>query len=108
MEIKTNTKVGDKVWWVKERFTKDGKKRYVIYEGTVEEINLCEYQGALYCTLYSPAFKINPYPTVHYSYVFHSREEAEEHRKEILKLRGGGKWVVMCDGCEYAWRGRGT
>lgn len=99
MEIKTNTKVGDTVYWVKEI-----KARWRIYEATVEEITLCEYQGALYCTLYCPDFKINPYPVVHYSYVFHTRQEAEEHKQVLQKSDG----FPMCDGCKFAWRGRGA
>lgn len=100
MEIRTNKRIGDKVWWVHR--TKD---RWRIFEGTIEDISLCEYQGALYCHLYSPAFKVNPHPTVHYSYVFCTKEEAESHR-EVLKASDNS--IPMCDGCKYAWRGRGV
>lgn len=99
MEIKTNTKIGDYVWWVKQV-----KGKWRIYEATVENITLCEYQGALYCELHSPDSKINPFPNVHYSYVFHTRQEAEAHR-EVLRATDG---LPMCDGCKYAWRGRGV
>lgn len=110
MDIKTNIKPGDKVFWVKERL-KLGQgttivKNFFVYEATVEEIHLCEYQGALYCTLHCPSFKINPYPTVHYSNVFTTREQANSFR-EVLKKAEGKNWP-MCYGCQYAWHGRGV
>lgn len=104
MEIKTNIKVGDKVWWVKERYTKKGKV-FRVYEATVENIQLCEYQGALYCELHCPDFKLNPYPNVHYSFVFPTREKAGVFR-DWLK-NGGDEGIPMCWGCKYAWQGRG-
>ena len=100
MEIRTNKHIGDKVWWVHRI-----KDRWRIFEATIEDISLCEYQGALYCQLYSPAFKINPHPTIHYSYVFCTKEEAESHR-EVMKA--SDNYIPMCDGCKYAWRGRGV
>jgi len=107
MEIRTNTKIGDKVYWIKDKFNKDGTIRWMMYEATVENISLCEYQGALYCELHCPSHKVNPYPVVHYSYVFHTKEEAEAHRKEMKNLRRY-KDFPMCDGCKYAWKGRGV
>ena len=104
MEIATYIKPQDNVFWVKERTYKGGK-RFQVYKATVEEIHLCEYQGALYCTLYCPDFKINPYPTVHYSYVFKSRENAEDFAEQMKEISKNN--MPMCYGCEYAWKGRG-
>ena len=94
MEIKTNIKVGDHVYWVK-----DTTKSIRIYEATVEEITLCEYQGALYCTLHSPNFKLNPYPVVHYSFVFPSKEQAEEFREVMKAYIADKSTYPMCYGC---------
>ena len=102
MEIKTNHKVGDTVYWV------HGTNKLMIYKGTIEEISLCEYQGALYCLLHSPTFKINPYPNVHYSHVFHTREQAEEFREAVKAAKGNESLYPVCYGCRYAWKGRGV
>lgn len=104
MEIKTNIKAGDKVWWVKKRYTKKGEV-FRVYEATVENIQLCEYQGALYCELYCPDFKLNPCPVVHYSFVFSTKEKAEDYREVMKNL--SKESVPMCWGCKYAWQGRG-
>ena len=101
MEIKTGIKIGDPVFWVKDRYTKSGKKRFMIYPATVKSIRLCEYQGALYCELDSPAFKLNPNPVVHYSFVFPTKEEAAEFRSAVR----GSTSYRKCWGCEYAWKG---
>lgn len=105
MEIKTNIKVGDTVWWVKDRWQKNGTKKFVVYEATVEKITLCEYQGALYCELHSPGFKLNPYPNVHYSFVFSTKEMAEDFKEAMKTIPKDS--MPMCWGCNYAWRGRG-
>ena len=101
MEIKTGIKIGDPVFWVKDRWTKSGNRRFVIYPAVVKDISLCEYQGALYCELDCPSFKINRNPVVHYSFVFLTKEEAAGFRDEVKYTSR----VPMCWGCEYAWAG---
>lgn len=107
-EIKTKINVGDQVWWVH-----DGSQVRK-YKGTVEQIECCDYQGALYCVIYSPTFKLNPYPCVHYSNVFKTKLEADQFRKTIKTLKErrnepepGFKYHVypMCYGCYHAWKG---
>lgn len=94
-EIKTQRNVGDTVWWV------HCSNR--VYKGTIEEIRCCDYQGALYCIIHSPSFKVNPYPSVHYSNVFPNRAEAEEFA-EYQKANPDGVFPV-CMGCHYnKWR----
>lgn len=90
-EIKTKINVNDVVYWVHC----SGK----VYKGKVQEIHLCEYQGALYCAIYSPSFKINPYPNVHYSNVFHNRDTAKEYAVECQENRDNV--FTMCMGCHY-------
>ena len=96
MEIKTKLNVGDIVWWVhcSDR----------VYKGKIEGIDCCEYQGALYCIIYSPSFRANTHPTVHYSNVFPTREAAEEfaHYQKI----NPDNVYPMCMGCHYAWNRR--
>ena len=91
-EIKTNLNVGDTVWWVhcSDR----------VYKGTIKDIHCCAYQGALYCNIHSPSFKRNPYPTVHYSNVFLSRQTALEFA-EYQKRNPDGVFP-MCMGCHYS------
>lgn len=102
MEIKSNINVGDTVYWVKDKYTRDGKRR-IIQEAVVEEITLCEYQGALYCTLNCPTNKINPNPVVHYSFVFPTREMAKDFADF---LKSNPVFPPMCYGCNYAFRAR--
>ena len=45
-DIKTKLNVGDTVWWV--------NCSNKVYKGTIKEIVCCDYQGALYCGIYSP------------------------------------------------------
>ena len=90
-EIITRIKPGDTVWW----FSYSGK----VYKGTVQAITLCEYQGALYCNIHSPSFRINQFPVVHYSNVFLSREEAEKYA-EYQKENPDDVFPV-CMGCHY-------
>ena len=104
LEIETYIKPKDSVFWVNEKPTKNGNK-FIVYSATVMEISLCEYQGALYCTLYCPDFKINPYPNVHYSHVFKSKENAEDFAKELKHISKDN--YPMCYGCKYAWKARG-
>ena len=90
-EIVTKIKPGDTVWWV------HCSNR--VYKGTVQSIDLCEYQGALYCHIYSPSFKRNPNPTVHYSFVFPDRQGAlgfAEYQSE-----NPDHTIPMCMGCHY-------
>ena len=89
--IITKITPGDTVWWV--HFT--GR----VYKGTVQAITLCEYQGALYCNIHSPSFRRNPYPVVHYSFVFLSRQAAEEYA-EYQTQNPDGVFPV-CMGCHY-------
>lgn len=90
-EIKTNLNVGDTVWWV--------HCSAKVYKGVIEDINCCEYQGALYCNIHSPSFKINPHPVVHYSNVFSSRSSAESFA-EYQKENPDNVWP-KCMGCHY-------
>lgn len=69
-DIKTKLSVGDTVWWV--------NCPNKVYKGTIKEIACCDYQGALYCGIYSPSYRRNTNPVVHYSSVFKSREKAQE------------------------------
>lgn len=95
-EIKTKLNVGDTVRWV--------HCTNRVYNGTIEDIHCCEYQGALYCTLHSPSFKVNPYPVIHYSFVFPTLK-AEKEFAEYQKENPDGVFP-MCLGCHYAWNGR--
>ena len=95
-EIKTKLNVGDTVWWV--HIT--GR----VYQGIVENIDCCEYQGALYCHIHSPTFKINPHPVVHYSYVFNTKAEAKEFAA-YEKANPDGVFP-KCMGCYFAYNGR--
>lgn len=90
-EIVTNINVGDVVWWV------NWKGRVV--KGTVQAIQICEEQGALYCNIYSTSNRINQYPVVHYSKVFLSRDIAEEYA-EYQKENSDGVFPV-CMGCHF-------
>ena len=90
--IKTKLNVGDTVWWV--------HCSNKVYKGTIEGISCCDYQGALYCHICSPSFKPNPYPAVHYSFVFRSREEAGEFA-DYQKANPDNVFPV-CMGCRYA------
>lgn len=95
-EIKTAFNIGDTVWWA--------HCTNRVYKGTIEDISCCDYQGALYCHLYSPTFKINPHPTVHYSSVFPTRKEA----KEFAEYQKENQYDIYpkCMGCHYAWNRR--
>ncbi len=90
-DIKTKLNVGDTVWWV--------HCSNKIYKGTVEEISCCDYQGALYCQIYSPSFKRNPYPTVHYSNVFKSKDDAKEFAE--YQKENPDDVFPKCMGCHY-------
>ena len=90
-DIKTKLNIGDTVWWV--------HCSNKIYKGTVEEISCCDHQGALYCQIYSPSFRRNPYPTVHYSNVFKSKDDAKEFA-EYQKANPDDVFP-KCMGCHY-------
>lgn len=90
-EIITKIKPGDTVSWV--------HCSNKVYKGTVQSITLCEEQGALYCNIYSPSFRINHYPVVHYSNVFPSRQAAEEYA-DYQKVNPDGVFPV-CMGCHF-------
>ena len=96
-EILTHTNVGDTVWWVHC----SGK----VYKGTVQAITVCEYSGALYCHIFSPSFRRNPYPTVHYSEVFLSRNEANEF-SDLMQANEDDVFP-RCMGCHYSLKIRG-
>lgn len=81
-DIKTKLNVGDTVWWV--------NCSNKVYKGTIKEIVCCDYQGALYCGIYSPSYRRNTNPVVHYSSVFESREKAQ-NLQSIRK-----KTLTMC------------
>lgn len=89
--IKTKLNIGDTVWWV--------HCSNKIYKGTVEEISCCDYQGALYCQIYSPSFRRNPYPTVHYSNIFKSKDDAQKFA-EYQKANPDDVFP-KCMGCHY-------
>ena len=90
-DIVTKIKLGDTVWWV--------HCSNKVYKGTVQAITLCEYQGALYCNIYSPSFRKNQFPVVHYSEVFLSRQEAEEHAD--YQRANPDNVFPVCMGCHY-------
>lgn len=90
-DIKTKLNVGDTVWW--------SHCSNKIYKGTVEEISCCDYQGALYCQIYSPSFKQNPYPTVHYSNVFKSKDDVQKFAK--YQEENPDDVFPKCMGCHY-------
>jgi len=96
MEIKTRIDPGQTVWWVHCT----GK----VHKGTVQAITICEYQGALYCHIYSPSFRINPYPTVHYSDVFPTRDAALDFA-EYQTANPDGVYP-RCMGCHYNMKER--
>lgn len=98
MEIRTRIEPGETVWWV------HCSNR--VYKGTVQAITLCEGQGALYCHIYSPSFRINPYPTVHYSDVFPSREAAQMFA--AYQKENPDSVFPRCMRCHYNECGRGT
>ena len=103
-EIVTAIKPGDTVWWVHDGFTITGANAAFypskVYKGTVQAITLCEYQGALYCNIFSPSFRRNRYPVVHYSKVFRSREEANEFAEQVD--HNEDMVLPMCYGCHYS------
>ncbi len=90
-EIKTNINIGDAVWWVHCTSR--------VYEGVVKDISCCEYQGALYCLIHSPSFKLNPYPSVHYSNVFSTRAGAQDFAD--YQKENPDNVLPMCMGCHY-------
>lgn len=92
--VKMEHSVGKKVYWI----AADNKVRV----GTVMDVTLCGYQGALYLELHSPTFKINPHPCVHYSSCFGSREAANELARELKDAKGWG--LKRCDTCEFEYR----
>lgn len=102
MKIKTVFVPGDKVYWVHG----DGAlPQYVaVYRGIIDEIRLCEYQGALYATLYSPDFNVNPHPVVHYSHLFRTEEEAKAFADAMVDMPDE---APMCYGCKFHFSGRG-
>ena len=106
-EIITQIKPNDTVWWVHDGFTITGAGGYKsrVYKGTIQAITLCEYQGALYCNIFSPSFRRNPYPVVHYSKVFRSRESANEFAEQVDK--NNDAVLPMCYGCHYALKLKG-
>lgn len=90
-DIKTKLNIGDTVWWV--------NCSNKVYKGTIKEIVCCDYQGALYCGIYSPSYRRNINPVVHYSSVFESREKAQkfaEYQKE-----NPDDVFPKCMGCHY-------
>jgi hypothetical protein len=89
--IKTRFNPGDRIWWVHCT----GR----IYEGIIGEIHCCDYQGALYCEVASPSFKVNPFPTVHYSNIFKTEQEAKEYSQ--YQTENPDDVVPMCMSCHY-------
>ena len=83
-------KIGDTVWWV--------HYSNKCYKGTVKEYSFCEGQGAVYLHIFSPSFRRNPYPVVHYSFCFLTREQA---KKFIEYLKLGDTFCKRCDRCEF-------
>ena len=92
-EIKTRLNVGDIVWWV--------HCSNKVYKGIINKIECCEYQGALYCILFSPDFKINPHPVVHYSNVFPLKKLAKEFAE--YQKENPDDVYPKCMGCHYSY-----
>lgn len=90
-DIKTKLNVGDTIWWV-DCFNK-------VYKGTIKEIVCCDYQGALYCGIYSPSCRQNTNPIVHYSFVFESREKAQKFAEYLEETPD--EVFPKCMGCHY-------
>jgi hypothetical protein len=88
-EIKTRINVGDTVYWIHHSNK--------VYKGIVEGMHMCEGQGAIYCSIHSPMFKINPYPNVHYSFCYKEKERAVE-ASEYLKQEEES--LKRCDRCK--------
>lgn len=100
MEIATRKVPGDVVYWVHC----SGR----VYKGTVQAVTLCEEQGALYCHIFSPSFHRNPYPCVHYSFVFLDRDKAKDYAAYQTENPDGV--TPRCMGCHYnekEWRNGG-
>ena len=114
IQLNTQLNPGDSVWWVHEH---GPGGRVCKFQGTIKRIELCEYQGALYCVIDCPSFKWNPMPVVHYSDVFKDKTDAEEFRKTIKKLKEQKyedkngflpKHVYpMCFGCYHQYKNGG-
>lgn len=90
-DIKTKLNVGDTVWWV--------NCSNKVYKGTIKEIVCCDYQGALYCGIYSPSYRRNTNPVVHYSSVFESREKAQKFAE--YQEENPDDVFPKCMGCHY-------
>lgn len=90
-DIKTKLNVGDTVWWV--------NYSNKVYKGTIKEIVCCDYQGALYCDIYSPSYRRNTNPVVHYSSVFESREKAQKFAD--YQEENPDDVFPKCMGCHY-------
>ena len=95
-EIKTELNSGDTVWWA--------HCSNKVYKGTIVNIHCCDYQGALYCEIHSPSFRLNPYPVVHYSNVFLTREGAKSFAE--YQRENPDDVLPMCMRCHYAWNRR--
>ena len=113
IQLKTQLNPGDSVWWVHEH---GPGGRVCKFQGTIERIELCEYQGALYCVIDCPSFKRNPMPVVHYSFVFADKDEAEQFRQTIKLLKdknfkvGNTEFTTTvypkCFGCYHQYKNR--
>ena len=100
VEIVADLQPGDAVYFVHDNCFKLSGKRTSVFKATIQSIDLCEYQGALYCNLYAPSFRRNPHPTVHYSFVFKTREEAKD-LAEYMDANPNGVYPC-CMGCHLA------
>lgn len=100
LEIVAGHQPGDTVYWVHDNYYSAGSGKHArVIKGTIQSIDLCEYQGALYCNLYSPSFRRNPHPTIHYSHVFKTRDEAQDFAEYVDE--NPDKVFPMCMGCHY-------
>ena len=99
VEIVAALQPGDTVYFVHSNTFKLSGKRASVIKATIQSIDLCEYQGALYCNLYAPSFRRNQHPTVHYSKVFKTRDAAREFA-EYMDANPDDVFPV-CMGCHY-------
>lgn len=106
IEIVAELQPGDTVYYIHDNAFKISGKRTSVIKATIQSIDLCEYQGALYCNLYAPSFRRNQHPTVHYSRIFKTRSDAQDYA-DYVDENPDGVWPV-CMGCHYNTAYTGT
>ena len=88
-EIRTRINVGDTVYWI--------HCSNKVYKGIVQEMHMCEGQGAIYCSIHSPLFKLNQYPNVHYSNCYKEKARAIETANYLKQEE---TFMKRCDRCK--------